>query len=159
MSPVRASGMVNCQSTCRWLALTVFCHAVSSALRVSRSAMRRSRHWRVRAASSISAMLSQDPCVGVWWISQPLCQGERRGWFEWLVERADRMGVEVVHHQNNRVRVGIVVGEQPVDLASPVPAGAMLTRGDPAITGQRQVNWQFTTANARTKLRHLYPEN
>jgi hypothetical protein len=26
-------------------------------------------------------------------------------------------------------------------------------------TDQRQVNWQFTTNNARTKLRHLYPEN
>jgi DDE superfamily endonuclease len=25
-------------------------------------------------------------------------------------------------------------------------------------TNQRQVNWQFTTTNARTKLRHLYPE-
>lgn len=24
---------------------------------------------------------------------------------------------------------------------------------------QRQVNWQFTTNNARTKLKHLYPEN
>jgi hypothetical protein len=24
--------------------------------------------------------------------------------------------------------------------------------------GQRQVNWQFTTSDARTKLRHLYPE-
>jgi hypothetical protein len=26
-------------------------------------------------------------------------------------------------------------------------------------TNQRQVNWHFTTTNARTKLRHLYPEN
>jgi hypothetical protein len=25
-------------------------------------------------------------------------------------------------------------------------------------TDQRQVNWHFTTTNARTKLRHLYPE-
>jgi hypothetical protein len=24
-------------------------------------------------------------------------------------------------------------------------------------TDQRQVNWQFTTHDARTKLRHLYP--
>ena len=24
---------------------------------------------------------------------------------------------------------------------------------------QRQVNWQFTTDNARTRLRHLYPEH
>ncbi|MEV6130616.1 transposase [Streptomyces violaceusniger] len=26
-------------------------------------------------------------------------------------------------------------------------------------TSQRQVNWQFTTHDARTKLRHLYPKN
>ncbi len=26
-------------------------------------------------------------------------------------------------------------------------------------TNQRQVNWHFTTTNARTKLKHLYPEN
>jgi hypothetical protein len=26
-------------------------------------------------------------------------------------------------------------------------------------TDQRQVNWHFTTSDARTKLRHLYPEN
>lgn len=26
-------------------------------------------------------------------------------------------------------------------------------------TAQRQVDWQFTTADARTKLRHLYPNN
>ena len=39
--------------------------AASSVLRTSRSSMRRSRHWRVRAESSISAMLSQEPCLGV----------------------------------------------------------------------------------------------
>ena len=26
-------------------------------------------------------------------------------------------------------------------------------------TNQRQVQWQFTTADARVKLRHLYPHN
>lgn len=26
-------------------------------------------------------------------------------------------------------------------------------------TAQRQVNWQFTTTDARIKLRHLYPQN
>src|SRR5436309_2687502 len=28
------------------------------------------RHGGVRAESSFSAMLSQDPCLGVWWISR-----------------------------------------------------------------------------------------
>jgi hypothetical protein len=30
---------------------------------------------------------------------------------------------------------------------------------DTTNTNQRQVNWQFTTDDARTKLRHLYPNN
>jgi hypothetical protein len=29
---------------------------------------------------------------------------------------------------------------------------------DAVNTDQRQVNWHFTTSDARTKLRHLYPE-
>ena len=66
---MRASAVVNCQSTCRWSVLVACCQAASSVLRVSMSVMRRSRHWRVRVESSISAMLSQEPWRGVWWIS------------------------------------------------------------------------------------------
>jgi hypothetical protein len=36
---------------------------------VSASEMRRFKHCTVRARNSISAMLSQLPCLGVWWIS------------------------------------------------------------------------------------------
>ena len=36
----------------------------------------RSRHCRVRALSSISAMLSQLPCLGVWWISKRLAKAK-----------------------------------------------------------------------------------
>src|SRR4051812_44835357 len=43
--------------------------APASMCRMRRRPERRSRHCRVRADSSISAMLSQDPCLGVWWIS------------------------------------------------------------------------------------------
>ena len=53
-------------STCSsWSVLVWCCQAVSSAFSGSRSPIRRSRHCRVRADSSISAMLSQEPCLGV----------------------------------------------------------------------------------------------
>ena len=54
----------------KWVATCPRCQAESSVLRVSRSLIRRSRHCRVSAESSISAMLSHDPCLGVWWISR-----------------------------------------------------------------------------------------
>ena len=54
----------------RWSSLVVFYRAVSSWLRRSRTLMCRSRHWRARAESPISVMLSHDPCLGVWWISK-----------------------------------------------------------------------------------------
>ena len=66
---ILASLVVNLQSTWRASALVAWAHAVSSALRTSSSAMRRPRHCLVRQDSSISAMLSHDPCLGVWWIS------------------------------------------------------------------------------------------
>ncbi len=67
---MQASVVVSCQLTWRWLVLVAVCQAASSVLRVSMSSMRRSRHCRVRAESSISAMLSQEPWRGVWWISR-----------------------------------------------------------------------------------------
>ena len=66
---MRASLVVNRQSTWRSSALVARVQAASSVLRTSRSAMRRPRHCLVRQDSSISAMLSQEPCLGVWWIS------------------------------------------------------------------------------------------
>ena len=120
---MRASAVVNCQSTWRWSVLVACCQAASSVLRVSRSVMRRSRHWRVRADSSISAMLSQEPCLGVWWISSRWARANAVGGFERLVERADAVGVEVVHDQHDGLGVGVVVGEQALDLAGPVDPG------------------------------------
>ena len=87
--------------------------------------MRRSRHWRVRAESSISAMLSQEPWRGVWWISSRCASANACGGFERLVERADAVGVEVVHDQHDGLGVGVVVGEQVVDLTGPVDLGSV----------------------------------
>ncbi len=47
---------------------------------------------------------------------QSLCQCERRGEFECLVEGADAVGVEVVHDEHNGLGVGVVVGEQVLHL-------------------------------------------
>jgi len=55
---MRASRVVNRQSTWRWSALVARVQAVSSLLRTARPAMRLLRHCLVRQDSSISAMLS-----------------------------------------------------------------------------------------------------
>ena len=56
---------------------------------------------------------------------QSLGQGERCGGFEGLVERADAVGVEVVHDQHDGLGVGVVVGEQAMYLMSPVDLGSV----------------------------------
>ena len=89
------------------------------------SVMRRSRHWRVRVESSISAMLSQEPWRGRVVDLQSLRQRERRGGVECGVERADAVGVEVVHDQYDGVGVGVVVGEQVLHLTGPVDFGSV----------------------------------
>jgi hypothetical protein len=129
---VRASLVVKCQLTCRWSVLTVLCQAASSVLRVSRSSMRRSRHWRVRADSSISAMLSQDPCLGVWWISSRWASVRALAGGERFVERSEGVGVEVVHHQHDPCGVGVVHAQEVVDLVRPVDHGASWSGHDPA---------------------------
>jgi hypothetical protein len=128
---VRASLVVKCQLTCRWSALVAVCQAVSSVLRVSRSLMRRFRHWRVRADSSISAMLSQDPCLGVVYL-QPLGECSGFGGFERFVQRAEGVGVEVVHDQHDPCGVGVVDGQEVVDFVRPVDHGASWSGDDAA---------------------------
>src|SRR5919202_1103903 len=66
---MRASAVVKRQLTVTLLLLRSSSHAATSALNVSWSAMRRSRHCRLRMLSSISAIFSQLPCLGVWWNS------------------------------------------------------------------------------------------
>ena len=79
--------------------------------------MRRSRHCRVSADNSISAMLSPD--------LRRTKPGEFSGFgrFERLVERSGGVGVQVVHHEHDPVGVGIVDGEQALNLVGPVDPG------------------------------------
>ena len=99
--------------------------------------MRRSRHCRVRADSSISAMLSQEPCLGVWWISSRWARANALLRLERLVQRPDAVGVEVVHDQHHGLGVGVVEGEQPLDLVGPVDLGPVGLGVDVAPAAQR----------------------
>src|SRR3954447_16784981 len=63
---VRASSILNCQSTPRCLAFVLSAQIPISDCSNANSPMRRSRkHWLVRQLSSHSAMFSQLPCFGV----------------------------------------------------------------------------------------------
>lgn len=65
LSLIRASFVVNCQSTVALIALRCSSQERISWMSVSSSGIRRSRHCRNRTLNSISAMLSQLPCFGV----------------------------------------------------------------------------------------------
>jgi len=62
---MRASLVVKRHCTVDAVALRPVYHAPTSRRIVGRSGMLRLRHCRVRAFNSISAMLSQLPCLGV----------------------------------------------------------------------------------------------
>src|SRR3954471_23430663 len=55
---------------------------------------------------------------------QPGGEAARLDRLERLVQGAERVGVEVVHDQDHRLGVGIVDGEQVIDLGGPVEPGA-----------------------------------
>ena len=55
---------------------------------------------------------------------QSLGQGERLGRVERLLPRADGVGVEVVHDQDDLLGVGVVAVQESFDLVGPVGAGA-----------------------------------
>src|SRR3954468_3639529 len=64
---VRASSILNCQSTPRCLAFVFSLQIPISDCSSGSSPMRRpARHWLVRQLNSHSAMFSQLPCLGVW---------------------------------------------------------------------------------------------
>src|SRR3954449_13178202 len=63
---VRASSILNCQSTPRCLVLVLSAQIPTSVCSSGSSPMRRPlRHWLVRQLNSHSAMFSQLPCLGV----------------------------------------------------------------------------------------------
>ena len=64
-SLILASSLVKRQSILACAMFRLCCHAATSDAKVALSGIRRSRHWRVKTLSSISAILSQLPCFGV----------------------------------------------------------------------------------------------
>ena len=100
--------------------------AATSRSSVARSASRRSRHCRASTLSSISAMFSQLPCLGVWWISSLSASRLASAGREGLVERGRRVGVELVHDQHDPLGVGVVDVDQLLDAVRPVEPGALV---------------------------------
>ena len=74
--------------------------------------------------------------MGVWWISSRWARA-RLGRLERLVQGADAVGVEVVHHQHHLLGVGVVDGEQPLDLVGPVDPGPLRLGVDAAPAAER----------------------
>src|SRR3954454_14939972 len=107
---IRASVVVNCQSALVAAALRRCCQAWTWRSSVALSPTRSGRS-RPRALSLISAMFSQEPCLGVWWISSrsamrlasPLGLLGR----ECLVERGRGVDIELVHDQDDLVRLAV----------------------------------------------------
>src|SRR3954470_24614449 len=88
---MRASLVVNCQSALTAAALRRCCQAWTWRSSVVLSPTRSGRS-RPRALSSISAMLSQEPCLGVWsgaGPSQSWGSGGHRPWRVWVVGRQE----------------------------------------------------------------------
>src|SRR4051794_37409088 len=107
-SLVRAASVVNIHPILASAALRPRCHAAISRSSRSRSAMRRLKHWPLRTPISISAMFSQLACLGVKWNLEPtqeaMCLLGRKG----LVERARRVGREIVQHHPDPLRLRVV---------------------------------------------------
>jgi hypothetical protein len=109
---MRAWVVVNCQLTVWMPRLRRDSHASVSARRSSVVAIGLSVHSRERVLSSILAILSQLACLGGGVNLQLLCDSHRLGWSERLVQRANGMRVQVVHHQHDFLRVGISLVDQ-----------------------------------------------
>ena len=79
-----------------------------------------------------------EPGAVLWGVVDLESLGECVGFGGWecLVERGDAVGVEVVHHQHDDLRVGVVDGEQFLHLSGPVDAGPLGQGVDPAPPGQ-----------------------
>jgi hypothetical protein len=62
---IRASSVVNRQSTGAEFSFLRFSQAATSSVKISLSSIRRSRHCRLKTLNSISAIFNQLPCLGV----------------------------------------------------------------------------------------------
>ena len=122
-SRVRASLVVKCQSTCRWSALAASCQAASSVLRMSRSLDAAVQALAGQGGEFDLGDVEPGAVLGGVVDLQALGEGVGLGRFECLVERADGVGVEVVHHQHDLLGVGVVHGRAAGRPRGPSPHG------------------------------------
>ena len=67
---------------------------------------------------------------------EPLGQRACFGWLERFVERTEGVRVEVVHDQDDPLRVGVVDVEKLIDFRGPVDPGPLRPGVDPAAAGE-----------------------
>src|SRR6266545_7863678 len=134
---MRASSVVKRQSTPPPVALRAVCHAATSRCRVARSASRRSRHCSASTASSISAMFSQLPCLGVSCSSSLSASRLASAGGNASYSDAGVWVLGVVLHQHDLLGVGVADVDQLLDAVRPVDAGAPLATGDVPPAAQR----------------------
>src|SRR6266540_414894 len=144
LSLMRASSVVKRQSTPPPVALRAVCHAATSRCRVARSASRRSRHCSASTASSISAMFSQLPCLGVSCSSSRSASRLASAGGNASYSDAGVWVFGVVLHQHDPLGLGVVDIQQVLDAVRPVDAGAPRADHDVApaskrLTDQEQV--------------------
>src|SRR6266566_3249332 len=134
---MRASSVVNRQSTPRPEALRAACHAATSRSSVAWSASRRSRHCSASTLSSISAMFSQLPCLGVYCSSSLSASRLASAGGKASYSDAGVWVLQVVLDQHDRLGVGVVHVDQVLDAGRPVDPGAPVADQHVPPTGQR----------------------
>src|SRR6266511_2209978 len=134
---MRASAVVKRQSTPRPVALRVACHAATSRSSLARSASRRSRHCPASTASSISAMFSQLPCLGVSCSSSRSASRLASAGSNASYSDAGVWVFGVVLHQHDPLSVGVADIDQVLDAVRPVDAGAPRADHDVPPAAQR----------------------
>ena len=117
---VRAAAAVKRHAMVAWASLRWRSRASTSRRSVASSGMRLPRHWRLSTLSSISAMFR--PTAMLWGVVElqalqyPPCLHRGKG----LVQRCRPVGIEVVQHDPNPLRLGVGFVHQPPHLVGKV---------------------------------------
>lgn len=133
---MRASVVVNCQRTWRSSSLVAACQAASSVLRMSRSSIRRVRALAGQGGQLDLGDVEPGAVLGCVVDLEPLGQRACFGWLERFVEQTEGVRVEVVHDQDDPLRVGVVDVEKLIDFRDPVDPGPLRAGVDPAAAGE-----------------------
>ena len=140
----RASWVLKRQSMVALAVLRRMWYASMALANATSSPWRPRRQSRDNTLNSISAMLSQLACLGVWWNSRRFTMAAGFGGGRGLVERIHAVDVQVVENDAYHGSVGIGCVHQPLHLVGEVSHGAAFGDGDmtPArqrLTGQEDV--------------------